>query len=87
MSYPFHRRWRLLSCAIRVVQTAVRGLLHRDPPGALRKALEHPPIFCKDEAVKVIEGTESVKYVYRSVLCCVLVVRLPLLQALPFAAN
>ena len=34
-------------------QTAVRGMLHRDPSAALRKSLEDPPILCKDEAVKV----------------------------------
>lgn len=28
-------------------------MLHRDPGAALRKSLEDPPIFCKDEAVKV----------------------------------
>lgn len=36
-----------------IPQTAVRGLLYRDPGGALRKALEDPPVFCKDEVVKV----------------------------------
>lgn len=40
-------------------QTAVRGMLHRDPSGALRKSLEDPPIFCKDEAVKVRKIPES----------------------------
>ena len=35
------------------MQNAVRGLLHRDPAAALRKALEDPPILCKDPAVKV----------------------------------
>ena len=34
-------------------QNAVRGLLHRDPAAALRKALKYPPIHCKDPAVKV----------------------------------
>ncbi|CAM9630901.1 unnamed protein product [Scytosiphon promiscuus] len=33
-------------------ETAVRGMLHRDPSGALRKCLEDPPILCRDEAVK-----------------------------------
>lgn len=36
-----------------LLQSAVRGLLHRDPGGALRKSLEDPPIFCKDAVVKV----------------------------------
>lgn len=51
-------------------QTAVRGMLHRDPSAALRKSLEDPPIFCKDEAVKVrthssknIRGCSSLVFV------------------------
>lgn len=46
-------RTRRAPCAYSESQTAVRGMLHRDPSAALRKSLEDPPIFCKDEAVKV----------------------------------
>ena len=38
-------------------QTEVRGLLHRDPAGALRRSLDDPPIFCKDISVKVCVET------------------------------
>ncbi|CAN0592857.1 unnamed protein product, partial [Ectocarpus sp. 12 AP-2014] len=41
-------------------------MLHRDPGGALRKSLEDPPVFCKDEAVKA-KSTECVLMVLTGV--------------------
>ncbi|CAM9799114.1 unnamed protein product [Discosporangium mesarthrocarpum] len=37
-------------------ESAVRGLLHRDPAAALRKSLENPPALCKDGLVRERSG-------------------------------